>query len=258
MKGNLLTATDISHEIGISVKSVNPLLCKMGFVTGQRDYNTGSCSWELTDSGRALATERKIGSRSDGKQIAWVKWSNDIVPLIRDFIKKNEINLIAHSANLDKNRDRVFYGKIRVQKSVETIAGLFQGLGIDHVITDGEADFLRRWIGDHHRLRNRHPFNEIIPTIEQTLADNIITEEEKQDILWLCEKLSEKGNLIAETTQSIQRLHGILGGIIADAEIQPGELNGLSDWLQEHEHLKTCWPYDEVDALVFRAFNRVI
>lgn len=28
------------------------------------------------------------------------------------------------------------------------------------------------------------------------------------------------------------------------------ELCGLADWLLEHEHLKTCWPYDEIESLV--------
>lgn len=28
------------------------------------------------------------------------------------------------------------------------------------------------------------------------------------------------------------------------------ELCGHSDWLLEHEHLKTCWPYDEIESLV--------
>lgn len=39
-------------------------------------------------------------------------------------------------------------------------------------------------------------------------------------------------------------------GIAADGVVSEDELRGLSDWLSEHEYLKTCWPYDEVDSLV--------
>jgi NAD-dependent DNA ligase len=41
-----------------------------------------------------------------------------------------------------------------------------------------------------------------------------------------------------------------LGGIIADNVITEAELKGLSEWLMNHDHLKTCWPYDEIDSIV--------
>ena len=34
-----------------------------------------------------------------------------------------------------------------------------------------------------------------------------------------------------------------------EGRISTEEMRGLSDWLTEHEHLKTCWPYDEIEAL---------
>jgi len=42
----------------------------------------------------------------------------------------------------------------------------------------------------------------------------------------------------------------MLGGIASDGTITEKELRGLSDWLSEHEHLKTCWPYEEVGSLI--------
>jgi NAD-dependent DNA ligase len=41
-----------------------------------------------------------------------------------------------------------------------------------------------------------------------------------------------------------------MGGIIADWTITEKELGGLSQWLSDHDHLKTCWPYDEIDSIV--------
>ena len=94
-------------------------------------------------------------------------------------------------------------------------------------------------------VRNKHPFNELIPVLEEALADRILTEDEKLDILWLCEKLSSKSDFYDQVTNDIQRLHGILGGILADGVVTEKELKGLSEWLMVHGDLKSCWPYDE-------------
>jgi len=51
-------------------------------------------------------------------------------------------------------------------------------------------------------------------------------------------------------TADLQRLHAIMGGIVADAHISVDELRALSDWMTDHEHLKTCWPFDEVGSLI--------
>jgi NAD-dependent DNA ligase len=48
----------------------------------------------------------------------------------------------------------------------------------------------------------------------------------------------------------MQRLHGLMAGIVADGKITESELRGLADWLYEHEHLKTCWPYEEVESVI--------
>jgi NAD-dependent DNA ligase len=53
-----------------------------------------------------------------------------------------------------------------------------------------------------------------------------------------------------KTTADLQRLHAIVGGIVSDGKVSEDELRGLSAWLQDHEHLKTCWPYDEIDSLI--------
>lgn len=82
------------------------------------------------------------------------------------------------------------------------------------------------------------------------MSDGVLTDVEKEDILWLCAKLSAKGDFYKRATQDIQKLHGVLAGILSDGKITEDELRGLSEWLSEHDQLKTCWPYDEIDSLV--------
>lgn len=94
-----------------------------------------------------------------------------------------------------------------------------------------------------------HPFNELMPVVTAVIKDGILTEEEQLDLVWLCKNLRST-DYYDQTTADIQQLHGILGGIIADGIITEAEMTGLSDWLQVHDHLRTCWPYDEVDSLI--------
>ena len=143
-----------------------------------------------------------------------------------------------------------FTRKGRISKSLQSIAGIIEGLVGDQKITRREIDFINMWLDDHEDVVNRHPFNEIIPTLKEVFADGIITTEERDDIIWLCNRLTSDQNYHNTVTLDIQRLHGLLGGIIADAVITKDELGYLQNWLLDHEHLRSCWPYDEIDSLI--------
>jgi hypothetical protein len=134
-------------------------------------------------------------------------------------------------------------------KALETVLGIFQGIAIDKSLSDGELEYLKIWISEHQPYRAYHPFNEIIPEIERVIEDQIVTEEERDDVINLCHKLT-CGNFRSCLGSDMQRLHGIMGGIIADCHIQEKELKGLRSWIDDHQNLRTCWPYDEVDSLI--------
>jgi NAD-dependent DNA ligase len=102
---------------------------------------------------------------------------------------------------------------------------------------------------EHRELRCAHPFNELVPVVHRALADGVLSADEKEDLLWLCERLRST-SYFDVATADVQRLHAILGGIAADRVIAEAELRGLASWLAAHEHLRTCWPYDEVDSLI--------
>lgn len=142
-----------------------------------------------------------------------------------------------------------FTGRSRIDKSINSLLGIIEGIAIDSEINSTEIDFLHLWLEDKLELRDRHPFNELIPVIEQALADRVLTEDEKNDIVWLCERLTSN-EFYDQVTTDLQRLHAVVGGIVADARISERELRGLSDWITDHEHLRGCWPYDEIGSLV--------
>lgn len=142
-----------------------------------------------------------------------------------------------------------FTTRSRLEKSVNSLLGIIEGIAIDGTINASEVGFLQSWLVDHQEVQALHPFNELVPVVQAAVADGVLTQDERDDIVWLCERL-RSAEYYDKTTADLQRLHAIFGGIVADGKISEDELRGLSTWLQEHEHLKTCWPYDEVDSLI--------
>lgn len=143
-----------------------------------------------------------------------------------------------------------FSSRARMMKSIESLLGLIEGIEIDKDINKKELTFLDEWLLSLEDVKSKHPFNEIIPMVENSIKNRKISEEEKEDILWLCKKLASDSPYDDSVSSDIRRLHGILGGVAADGKILKKELVGLREWLSDHEDLKTCWPYDEIDSLI--------
>lgn len=151
--------------------------------------------------------------------------------------------------NADYRPYHRFTGPRRLEKAINSLIGLVEGVAIDGVINEAEVGFIRAWLAENHELRNCHPFVELMPVVDAAIADGVLTNEERLDILWLCERL-RSAEFFGTATADIQRLHGLMAGIVSDGEITTKELRGLADWLSDHEHLRTCWPYDEVDSII--------
>lgn len=142
-----------------------------------------------------------------------------------------------------------FTSKSRLDKAINTLVGMIEGIALDGVINDKELGLLHLWLVEHDEYRWRHPFNELVPLVESSIQDKVLDSEERQDILWLCERLQSTQYFDA-VTADLQVLHGILGGIAADGLVTKEELEGLREWVDSHEHLRTLWPFDEVDSLI--------
>lgn len=147
-----------------------------------------------------------------------------------------------------------FTGKGRLEKSINSLLGLLEGIAIDGTVTPGEVALLRMWLVDNQDVANRHPFSELVPVVAEAVADGVLDPEERADLTWLCEKLRST-EFYDMVTADLQRLHAVVGGIASDGVISVEEMRGLSDRLAEHEHLKTCWPYDEIDAMTTRVLT---
>lgn len=142
-----------------------------------------------------------------------------------------------------------FTGKARLDKALNSLSGLTEGIAIDGIVNDAELGFVRSWLREHNEFRHSHPFNELMPVVEAALADGVLTDEERLDILWLCKRM-QSAEFYDQTTAELQRLHGILAGIASDLRITEQELRSLADWMDEHDGLKGRWPFDEVESVI--------
>lgn len=94
-----------------------------------------------------------------------------------------------------------------------------------------------------------HPYNEIVPILREALKDGEVSEEERDDLIWVCARLGSN-KFYDEITAGIQQLHGLLGGVVADGIISEDELRGVQSWMEENKQLRKRWPYDEIESLV--------
>lgn len=150
---------------------------------------------------------------------------------------------------LDHGKYGRFCGPQKLEKSIFTLVGIVEGIAADKVVSSQELELLTDWIQYHRPLEPKHPFNEVIPLLDEILADQIITEAEKNDLLWLGKKIVN-GELHQSTKSDMQVLHGILQGIVADGVINAAEVNHLQDWMADNEQLRKMWPFDEIESLL--------
>jgi NAD-dependent DNA ligase len=143
-----------------------------------------------------------------------------------------------------------FTGPRRLETAMHTLHGLVEGIQADANVNDKEVKRLIQWMSANKEFDEYHPFDEVNKAIHRILADGVVDVEERADLLWLVKQFEPGGNLYDVVTADIQRLHGYLSGILADGIINEQEIAALQAWVDEHEHLKSCWPYDELESII--------
>lgn len=143
--------------------------------------------------------------------------------------------------------------KARLEQSINSLLGILEGIAIDGLINKSEIAFLDEWCKKHRDVQDRHPFNELVPAVLVAIEDGAISASERADLKWLCEKLTAR-EFYTGVAADLQRLTAIIDGIGADGIVNAKELAGLSDWLDEHSHLRRSWPYEEIRSIVTGVF----
>ena len=106
------------------------------------------------------------------------------------------------------------------------------------------------WCNSYELYSAIKPIQEIIEVINDFLSDGILDKDEKEDILWLCNNFTTNNVYFDVITSDIQKLQGILTGILADGIINDREIRSLSEWIGDNEQLSGTYPYDEINSLL--------
>lgn len=137
-----------------------------------------------------------------------------------------------------------------LDKSIHTLEGILKGISLDNKLNVLEFNEIHNWCEQHRDSSDIHPYNELIPLIDNALEDDELTEEEIKDILWFCNNLKTVNRYYDVITSDMQRLHGIMHGILSDNKIIDAEVKGLKNWIDENKHLIGCYPYDELNSIL--------
>ena len=139
-------------------------------------------------------------------------------------------------------------------KALHTLAGILTGIGLDGVISEEEVEELRRWLLHNQSLASRHPaVAEALIAVEGVLADARVTTEELEDLRALCERAQRHTEFYDWMTHTLQTLHGVIHGVLADGILNEIEVRKLGEWLDDHADFRQFWPLTEIDTLITKA-----
>lgn len=138
----------------------------------------------------------------------------------------------------------------QLHKAINTLRGLVAGISSDGGASPAEMTELAHWCELHSHLRDRHPFSELLPVVENACSDGIITDDEAKDILWLCSNFADSSSYYDATTSAIQFLAGLVHGIVADGELSDKEVTALSSWMSANSFLNGTYPFDEINGML--------
>lgn len=153
---------------------------------------------------------------------------------------------------MEAERDyRQFTKPAELHKAINTLRGLVAGINSDMAVETAEVTELVHWCQVHGWLRDRHPFSEILPVVEQACEDGVVTEDEAKDILWLCNNFVDSSSYYDMVTSSVQFLAGMLHGLLADGELSDREIGTLRSWMDANDFLAGTYPFDEINSLLY-------
>lgn len=121
------------------------------------------------------------------------------------------------------------------------LLGILNSINYDEIINDLEIESLKKWV-DINENNSDPRFQEIIIKLKKILEDNIITSEEKGEIVNITEQYYKLGDAF----DGISELEGIVEGIVADNVINIQEVEKLKIWMQRNDKLVGTYFYDRL------------
>ena len=125
---------------------------------------------------------------------------------------------------------------------VNKLAGIVKGIDFDKIINDLERSRLELWADTNRNVATTLQERNLVGLVDDVLEDGIITQEEKQQLLEVCDGFSQ----VDGTTAALFELSGIVDGVLCDGEVNEKEVRAIDDWIYAHEDLEGNDVYDFV------------
>lgn len=137
-----------------------------------------------------------------------------------------------------------------VERELIRLAGLLEGIALDGRILPVEIVELRAWCAARAAPAGKSAFREVVGKVEAAIADGVLDEDERADLLWMCNRARSSNPYWTVARTDLETLHGVLAGIGADRRVTERELKLLRTLLVSCRDLKGTWPYDEIESVI--------
>ena len=150
------------------------------------------------------------------------------------------------AVELDEQQIEKFMETAINDKEVNVFLGFIEGLILDDSINTDEISSLQHWMESNTQVYCNYPFDFIVKSLAQIFDQNgtVISENKHKFLEVLQIFLSKK--FYKRNTSDIQRLHGILAGVVCDQTLNPVELKVLNQWLKDHDYLEEDVFFQEI------------
>ncbi len=148
-----------------------------------------------------------------------------------------------------------FCSKQNIDRQLHELDGMLRGLLLDGRIDEQERPVVEGWVAALGDLRDQAPFKTVCDALVAFLEDEEPTEEQLADLVWLCGRFTTPNVFYDAVTAQVQRLHGLLRGVLADDQLFDAEIEGLHTWLRDNRQLGGTYPYDDFRRLLSRVLE---
>ncbi|WP_336931179.1 BRCT domain-containing protein [Acinetobacter tandoii] len=145
---------------------------------------------------------------------------------------------------LEQQMIEKFMGNAISDKSINTFLGFLEGVTIDGKINEKEIDAIIQWHKGMPEL-NTSQFEMLFKVLSEITTSDGISDEEKDRFIKVL-NLFKSTEFYKKHTADVQRLHGVLAGLVCDTDLILDELICLNTWLKDHDHLEEDILYQEI------------
>lgn len=141
----------------------------------------------------------------------------------------------------------VFNAKANKNKLGNLFLGFFEGLFIDGWVHINEIEALIKWVEHYPECVDLPHFETMYSLLLKAAEDPEFLLQKHKEISEIIVRFKHSDYFIKNTCD-IQRLHGLMAGIVCDQTLNEQEIFALNQWLKDNDHLEEDPIYTEIYA----------